>query len=686
MKKRRYTIYGLFFIILISGLLILQVYIFTLSFSILAIASISISVLLAIAIIERFVYSIHKDQINSNIKKTNTELELSLSACNISVWRYEVKNDKFKKIYGLPICGSNVNKEQVMRNIHPQDVLAFKKEFNSLFNRKCISTNVTVRCVNKEMASGYGFYQLNMIANSAKDGSLEYIIGTERNITFDKLNDTNYQNVLASLNMSIKASNLIFWYYDVDGDMLYKLVNKEFVATRNLHEFLSQSLPPNDRSEILRLYQNLLDNRLGDFHGNLSLMNPEGSDYLTYECSFTPTKDATGKMIKVTGTLQDITAKHAEHLIAAENNNRFMLAMKTSNFVLWEYDCNTQMFTAFNEPLNNYNNDAKLSIINYLHFLHPDDVNKLVPINEHLSLRHDVDFSIDLRFKDTENGEWQYYTLTGAPFERDDFGRVIKFAGVRKNNTHFMRLNNELKLAKEKAERSDKLKTMFLANMTHEIRTPLNAIVGFSQLLQSTTSKEDLDHFCKIISQNNDILLTIFNDIIDLSRVEAGFIDFTCVDFDMASQIESLREIYKDKIPNGVELIVDNPYSSFEACLDWNRLVQIYTNFVNNACKYTVKGSITIGYRADDKGIKIFCQDTGKGIAEKDQTRIFNSFEKVDSYVQGLGLGLSLCNAIVKAAGGDIGVESEYGVGSLFWAVLPCKPKYELKKDSNISI
>lgn len=677
MKKRGNTIYSLFLIILISGLLFLQVYIFTLSSSVLTIASTCISVLLAIALIERLLSSTHKDKINA-------ELELSLSTFNTSTWRYDVKNDRFRKVHGNPICGNEVCKEVFIQNIHPQDIFAFNKEFNNLLNRKSISTNITVRCINKTMTSGYGFYQFDMIAKSAGNGSLEYIIGIERDITFDKLNDTNYQNILTSLNLSIKASNLIFWYYDVEGDMLYKLVNKEFVPTCNLHEFLSLSLPPNDRSEILRIYQDLLDKRLGDFHGNLALMNPKGNDYLTYECYAMPAKDSTGKVIKVVGTLQDITMKHAEHIIAAENNKRFMLAMKTSNFVLWEYDCNTQLFTAFNEPLNNYNNDVKLSIINYLHVLHPDDINKLVPINEHLSLRHDVNFSIDLRFKDTEDGEWQYYTLTGAPFERDDFGRVIKFAGIRKNNTHFMKLNNELKVAKEKAERSDKLKTMFLANMTHEIRTPLNAIVGFSQLLQSATSKEELDHFCKIISQNNDMLLTIFNDIIDLSRVEAGFIDFTCINFDMASQIESLREIFKHKIPEGVEFIVDNPYSSFEVCLDWNRLVQIYTNFINNACKYTSKGSITIGYKADDNGIKIYCRDTGIGIAEEDQKRIFNSFEKVDSYIQGLGLGLSLCNAIAKAAGGSIGVESEHGAGSLFWVVMPCKPKYELKKEMDI--
>lgn len=677
MKKRGNTIYSLFLIILISGLLFLQVYIFTLSSSVLTIASTCISVLLAIALIERLLSSTHKDKINA-------ELELSLSTFNTSTWRYDVKNDRFRKVHGSPICGNEVCKEVFIQNIHPQDIFAFNKEFNNLLNRKSISTNITVRCINKTMTSGYGFYQFDMIAKSAGNGSLEYIIGIERDITFDKLNDTNYQNILTSLNLSIKASNLIFWYYDVEGDMLYKLVNKEFVPTCNLHEFLSLSLPPNDRSEILRIYQDLLDKRLGDFHGNLALMNPKGNDYLTYECYAMPAKDSTGKVIKVVGTLQDITMKHAEHIIAAENNKRFMLAMKTSNFVLWEYDCNTQLFTAFNEPLNNYNNDVKLSIINYLHVLHPDDINKLVPINEHLSLRHDVNFSIDLRFKDTEDGEWQYYTLTGAPFERDDFGRVIKFAGIRKNNTHFMKLNNELKVAKEKAERSDKLKTMFLANMTHEIRTPLNAIVGFSQLLQSATSKEELDHFCKIISQNNDMLLTIFNDIIDLSRVEAGFIDFTCINFDMASQIESLREIFKHKIPEGVEFIVDNPYSSFEVCLDWNRLVQIYTNFINNACKYTSKGSITIGYKADDNGIKIYCRDTGIGIAEEDQKRIFNSFEKVDSYIQGLGLGLSLCNAIAKAAGGSIGVESEHGAGSLFWVVMPCKPKYELKKEMDI--
>lgn len=602
----------------------------------------------------------------------------------MSVWRYDVRKDLFSTIFGYPVCGNNHSLEQFYTRIHPQDLPVIKHELNNLINHKGISSNFIVRLSNKENPSGFCYYKIDAIIEKDNHGHLRNLVGIERNVTYEKLCDTEYQNVLISLNLSLKASKMVVWYYDVDSDMFYKLIGNDYVATRNIHDLLSYSLPASDRSEVQNLYQDLLSGKLGDYHGLFQLMQPNDADYRTYECNFATIKDSVGNVIKVAGTLLDITDKHKEHQIATESNKRFTLAMKTSNFVLWEYDCESQQITAFNEPLNKFDDQKKLTIIDYIHFLHPDDVEKLVPINEHLNMRHDVNFSVDLRFKDEEEGEWQYYTFMGAPFERDDFGRITKFAGIRKNNTHFIKLNNELKEAKEKAERSDRLKTVFLANMTHEVRTPLNAIVGFSQLLMASDNHEEQERFCTIISQNNNALLTIFNDIIDLSRIEAGFVDFTHLNFDMAVQIESLKDIFIHKMPENVELVIDNPYTSFEVVWDWNRLVQIYTNFVNNACKYTMRGSITIGYRLHKKGMKIFCRDTGKGIALEDQKRIFSNFEKVDSYVQGLGLGLSLCNAIVKAAGGYIGVQSEPGVGSLFWVVIPCDPTYELKNGQNI--
>lgn len=669
--------------LLVLSILVLQVYLLTFATNAVTLLDVACTTVLLIV----FSIFIWKKRNNDKVAlKQNAEMELALKASGTSVWRYDVKKDEFQTVYGNPVCCDKMKLEDFLGKVHPQNTASVRNELLSLIKHQSESTCFTIRCVCDEMKSGYGFYRYNIIDEGTSEIKRNFLFGTERNVTEDKLNDSEYQNVLMSLNLSIKASNIKVWYYDVEEDIIYRWVDNEFEASGNLHDFIAQALPSSDRAEVLKLYQQLLDDRLGDYHSNVEMMATGDTEYRTYECSFMSIKDARGKVVKVTGTLQDITDKHNEHVLATESNERFTLAMKTSNFVLWEYDCASQLFTSFNEPLNHFDETVKLSIIDYIHYLHPDDVEKVVPINEHLIMRHDMNFSVDLRFKDSEDGEWQYYTFTGAPFERDNFGRVVKFAGVRKNNTHFIALNKELKRAKEKAERSDNLKTLFLANMTHEIRTPLNAIVGFSQLMQSTTDKEELNHYCKIINQNNDMLLTIFNDIIDLSRIEAGFIDFNCIDFDMTTQIDALRELYKPKIPEGVEFVIDNPYSSFDVCLDWNRLVQIYTNFVNNACKYTVTGTITIGYRADEKGIKIFCRDTGKGIAAEDQKRIFDSFEKVDSYIQGLGLGLSLCNAIVKAAKGEIGVQSELGVGSLFWAILPCKPRFKTKEKITMAI
>lgn len=620
------------------------------------------------------------DKSKSKLILLNSDLEKSLVSSGTSVWRYDVGKDEFETLFGLPLCNrEDAGMHSLMEIINTQDRQHVQQAIEKVVSGKHRSANFTVRCNQGCSDDCYEYYKFDIVAKDKPGMPVTCLIGTERNVSLDKLNDLEYQDVLMSLDLSIRASRMMIWYYDVDSDMLYKIVNNEFVPTRSMHDFLLQAVEPKDRGECIHLYQSLIEGRLEYYFGNVDLQNINGRATGTYECSFISMKNTQGKVTKLAGTCQDITEKHQEHLIVAEGNKRFTLAMKTSNFVLWEFDCETQLFTAYNEPLNHFDDKVKLGIIDYIKFVHPDDVNKLATMNEHLSMRHDVNFSTELRFMDGDHGEWQFYTLTGAPFEKDKFGNVTKYAGIRKNNTHFITLNNELKRAKEKAEKSDKLKTQFIANMTHEIRTPLNSIVGFTQLLQASDKKEDQIKFCQIINNNSDMLLTIFNNVMDLSDLESGVIELKHEQFDMAEQFGMLKDIFAHKMPEGVELVLESPYSSFLVCLDWDRILQILTNFVNNACKYTISGSITIGYRQHEMGMQIYCRDTGKGIAEADRERIFKSFEKVDHYVQGLGLGLSICAALVNTFGGKIGVQSELGVGSLFWAVIPCEPVCQLK-------
>lgn len=231
----------------------------------------------------------------------------------------------------------------------------------------------------------------------------------------------------------------------------------------------------------------------------------------------------------------------------------------------------------------------------------------------------------------------------------------------------------ELRDAKKQAEQSDKLKSAFLANMSHEIRTPLNAIVGFSELMIYADESEKEDYI-QIINSNNELLLKLINDILDLSKLEAGSVDLKYEKYDFSEHFNNMAASMKQRVTNpDVRLIAINPYADCKVTLDRNRVAQILTNFVTNAIKYTPKGLIEMGYERRKNGIYFYVKDTGIGIPEEKKNKVFHRFEKLDEFAQGTGLGLSICKAIAESMGGKVGFETVYGEGSLFWTFLPNK-------------
>ncbi len=241
-----------------------------------------------------------------------------------------------------------------------------------------------------------------------------------------------------------------------------------------------------------------------------------------------------------------------------------------------------------------------------------------------------------------------------------------------KDVTDSINKEKELKIEKEKAEEADRLKSEFLANMSHEIRTPLNAIVGFSSILGDIVDEKQKLEFISIINENSNMLLNIINDILDLSRIEAGTIDLNCNTFDLSNLLEISYSSLKDMNPNkGIQFVYKLPQEKCMVYADQNRILQILANFVTNAFKYTEKGYVKMSYETVGNGVKILVEDTGIGIPVESQTKIFERFEKIGSLKQGTGLGLSICKAIVDVCNGTIGVESVVGVGSTFWAWFP---------------
>ena len=236
---------------------------------------------------------------------------------------------------------------------------------------------------------------------------------------------------------------------------------------------------------------------------------------------------------------------------------------------------------------------------------------------------------------------------------------------------------SRLSEAVEKAEQANQLKSAFLANMSHEIRTPLNAIVGFSNMLPHTEDPVEMREYADIIETNTDLLLQLINDILDLSKIEAGTFDFYPSSIDVNQTLEEIEQSMRLRLKNSdVTLAFTERLPGCLFYIDKNRLIQLLANFVNNAIKFTQTGTICMGYRMTDTDtIYFYVSDTGCGMSNEQCEHVFERFVKCNPFIQGTGLGLSICRTIVERLGGKIGVDSEEGKGSTFWFTLPYRKR-----------
>ena len=249
--------------------------------------------------------------------------------------------------------------------------------------------------------------------------------------------------------------------------------------------------------------------------------------------------------------------------------------------------------------------------------------------------------------------------------------------------TELEMMKRELLSSKEKAEMSDSLKSAFLANMSHEIRTPLNAIVGFSSLL-AEADDDERESYMSLVEENNELLLNLISDILDISKIEAGTVELIITRVDLPRLCrEVISTCSHKKHEEAVVLRFDESSPQIMIDADKNRIMQVLSNFVTNALKFTTKGSVTLSYRLENDTQVRFCvTDTGKGIPAEQQHEIFNRFVKLDSFSQGAGLGLSICQSLVERMGGEIGVESREGEGSCFWFTHPYTLDASLDSDT----
>ena len=355
-----------------------------------------------------------------------------------------------------------------------------------------------------------------------------------------------------------------------------------------------------------------------------------------------------------------------------QNNIEYDFILKAMKIAVWRYDPRSKAFvfeSDYREGKDNYTPSTDETFLDTLDPIAPTDAERVKQafgdISEGRVDSYHQEYQVTSKVSGKTYWEESYATIV----DRDADGKPTKIVGTSQRIDERKRMETSLVAARNKADESDRLKTAFLANMGHEIRTPLNAIVGFADLLPVIESDEERAQIITEIQNNNKKLLQIIDGLVSMSKIEAGAKSLLMGKVELNQLLQQMAETYQPT--TNLSINVQCPLPQLKIETDREKLLEILDNLLQNAIKFTTEGEITLSYEVQGNQVRVNVTDTGKGVAEEDQTRIFERFVKVDEYVPGTGLGLSVVESHIKNLGGTVGVESSLGKGSTFWFVLP---------------
>lgn len=513
------------------------------------------------------------------------------------------------------------------------------------------------------------------------------------NVRWDKSLQNALERRTKALSISLEALNAYTWYYDIDGDILtcgdgFEKIKRDPSTINKMSKFLA-CVHPDHYERAVTALSSILNEDKEDASVEYRVDLDGDGNYKWWECrasSETVIEDGIPHRY-LFGMAIDIEPHKRIELALRRKEEELKNLIRQNELVL--NNINSGLAYISTDYVVQWENvsicSASLSYEAYKkgEICYKSAHNRTEPCENCVMRRAFESRQMEhIQFL-LHNERFVEIFATPVINERDEMeGVVIRLDDI----TERQQMIAELEKAKRQAEESDKLKSAFLANMSHEIRTPLNAIVGFSDLLMTAEDVKEKENYIQIINTNNELLLKLINDILDLSKIEAGSVDLKYERFDLADYFDELYSSMQRRVTNpDVQLIMVNPFAGCMVCLDKNRLTQILTNYVTNSIKYTPKGIIEMGYEVVDEGIRLYVRDTGIGIQDEKKKKVFHRFEKLDQFAQGTGLGLSICRAIAEACGGRVGFESEHGKGSLFWAILPCEVEIRSAEASDYS-
>ena len=366
------------------------------------------------------------------------------------------------------------------------------------------------------------------------------------------------------------------------------------------------------------------------------------------------------------------------HLASMKRHGvEYELVLQAMKLATWRIDLRDMTLTFENDYRsmpNLYTPVPGTPMNEVLKLLMPEDAEKMREVLKGVKVGKQDIYHLQFRIMEG-NGDYYWSDIYGTVSERDDDGKPITFIGTAKNIDKQKKQEKELLDARIKAEESERLKTAFIQNISHEVRTPLNAIVGFSEILPNITDPNEREELMRIIKENNAKLLQIFEDMMNISKVEAHDEKANLVksNFDLVQLVqEKMARCSSQNTNADLTMEFASQEQKVELFTDKERVDYIVTHFLENAVKFTSQGNITAGISLmAGVNVRVWVSDTGKGISSQDQEKIFDRFFKVDYFIQGAGLGLAVCRSYALSLGGNVGVESQLGQGSTFWLEIP---------------
>lgn len=649
---------------------------------------IGIGTLILIALIYLFI-RLAKAHVKSATRQStelNDMMYKALHMGNFNVMEYDIKNDRMTNHYGHILPKEGISLAEYTRRIHPDQQAEFTQKMKRLIEGRERHFELNKRW-NKgtDDAPDWLNFQGHAISELAADGHPEYIVNAIHDVTQDMEEDKAGRELVRKYERLSNIPFIAMSFYSKEGwlmdlnDSMKELCGMDDPETKRFWESVCMfDVPlfrnvysPDDRNDLLVCqhmdYPEMGIDRYIEFN-ILPLFNADGEIANYFITTLDVTADRTRDHLK---HLQDKDIQ----LMQAEIENRkqrLNYLLKNSQRFLWHSDIENRMlyyYRQLGEP------EISMDFDTYLSYLAEEDRHRTLEIlNSQEMLNNDFHGDI-YHFNHTTTGpEEGWFEISGQPIRNKD-GKVTGHFGVSIDITNFMKARKELEVVTKQASESVRMKSGFMASMTHELRTPLNAIVGFTSVLSAFADSPERPEYVRIIRNSSDMLQRLINDIIDASSLTDGVISIKPEQVDFARMFDDICFTLQQRIEKPeVQFWKDNPYKSFVTTIDPGRIQQVLTNFLTNAVKFTKEGHIRLGYRYQDDGLYLFCEDTGAGIPKDKQQIVFNRFVKLDEFVQGTGMGLAICKSIAESCGGKIGVDSDgAGKGSTFWLWIPCK-------------